>query len=133
MSPSRKSCLLAGAAVAASLLPPLETAYGQANPHLTRPASHDGVYAVRIVTEKGACDRSYLWTIAISGGRVSSTGATPLEASGQINPRGFVSLAFRGFNEVAHVVGRLKGRQGSGTWSSPTLACAGTWRAARQS
>jgi hypothetical protein len=66
-------------------------------------------------------------------GRVSSTGATPLAASGQINPQGMVSLAFRGFNEVAHVVGRMSGRKGSGTWSSPTMACAGTWHALRQS
>lgn len=133
MSPSRKSCFLVGAAAAASLLPPLGAAHGQANPHLTRPATHDGIYAVQIVTEKGACDRSYLWTIAIAGGRVSSTGSTPLAASGQIDPQGIVSLAFRGFNEVAHVVGRLNGSRGSGTWSSPTMACAGTWHALRQS
>jgi hypothetical protein len=133
MSPSRKSCLFACAAAVASLLPLGNAALGQSTPQQTRPASHDGIYAVQIVTERGACDRSYLWTIAVSGGRISSTGSTPLEASGQINPQGIVSLAFRGFNEIAHVVGRLKGKRGSGTWSSPTMACAGTWRALRQS
>lgn len=133
MSPSRKSCLLAGAAMVASLLPTLDAAYGQSSLRPTRPINHDGIYAVQIVTERGACDKSYLWTIAVSGGRVSSTGFSPLEASGQINPKGIVSLAFRGFNEVAHVVGRLNGTRGSGTWSSPTMACAGTWYALRQS
>jgi hypothetical protein len=133
MSPSRKSCLFACAAVVASLSPWLDAAHGQSNQRLTRPASHDGIYAVQIVTEKGTCDRSYLWTIAISGGRVSATGSTPMEASGQVNPQGNVSLAFRGFNAVAHVVGKMNGKRGSGTWSSPTMACAGTWRALRQS
>lgn len=130
MSRTRKSCFLAGAASAACLAP-VFSAHAQT---LLRPAvSHDGVYAVQIVTEKGSCDRYYTWTIAVSGGRVSSTGSTPLQASGEINPQGIVSLAFRGFNEVAHVAGRVKGRRGSGTWSSPTMACAGTWRAIRQS
>jgi hypothetical protein len=112
---------------------PADAAFGQGSPYLTRPAGHDGIYSVHIVTEKGTCDQSYLWTIAISGGRVSSTGSTPLEASGRVNPQGVVSLAFRGFNEVAHVVGKLSGRLGSGTWSSPTLSCAGSWRAVRRS
>ncbi len=111
----------------------LDMAYGENSLRPSRPINHDGFYAVQIVTEKGACDKSYLLTISVSGGRVSSTGASPLEASGQVNPRGIVSLAFRGFNEVAHVVGKLKGNRGSGTWSSPTMACAGTWYASRQS
>lgn len=96
-------------------------------------ASHDGIYAVRIVTERGACEKAYFWTIAISGGRVQSAGDTPMEATGEINRNGVVNFAFRGFNEVAHVSGRVKGRKGSGTWNSPTLSCAGTWLAIRQS
>jgi hypothetical protein len=133
MSPSRTSCLLACAATAASLWFTLDAAYGQATRRPSRAISHDGIYSVQIVTHRGACDRSYLWTIAVSGGRVSSSGFSALEASGQINPQGVVSLAFRGFNEVAHAVGRLNGSRGSGTWSSPTMACAGTWHALRQS
>jgi hypothetical protein len=97
------------------------------------PQNHDGIYSVHIVTERGSCEKSYVWTIAISGGRVSSTGNTPMEAIGEISRQGVVSFEFRGFNEVALVAGRLKGRQGSGTWNSPTLACAGVWRAMRQS
>jgi hypothetical protein len=95
--------------------------------------NHDGIYAVRIATERGACEKFYFWTIAISGGRVRSAGDTPMEATGEINRHGIVNFAFRGFNEVAHVFGRVKGRKGSGTWTSPTLSCAGTWHAIRQS
>jgi hypothetical protein len=133
MSWSTDAFRLAGAMAAMSLPAMLDSAVARNNLRPVAPQNHDGVYAVQIVTERGGCDKSYLWTIAISDGRVSSTGSTPLEASGQINPQGIVSLAFRGFNEVAHVVGRLKGSRGSGTWSSPTMACAGTWRALRQS
>jgi hypothetical protein len=130
MNPSHKFRLSTGMVVAVTFFPSPDQALGQ---NTFRPYNHDGIYSVHIVTETGGCDRSYLWTIAISGGRVSSTGSTPLEASGQINPQGKVALAFRGYNEVAHVVGKMSGRQGSGTWTSPTMACAGTWWATRQS
>ena len=50
--------------------------------------NHDGIYAVDVVTRQGSCDRDYRWMIAVSGGRVSSPGDTPMEASGQISRRG---------------------------------------------
>jgi hypothetical protein len=95
--------------------------------------NHDGVYAVDVVTQQGACDRSYRWTIAVSGGRVRSTGDAPMQASGSIDKNGVVSLAFRRDNDIARAAGRVKGSSGSGTWSSPTMQCAGSWRAVRQS
>jgi hypothetical protein len=93
---------------------------------------HDGVYSVDIVTEQGACDRAYHWTIAVNGGRVSSSSDAVMQATGHIDRRGVVSLAFRRDNNVAHVAGKVKGKSGSGTWSSPTMQCGGSWRAARQ-
>lgn len=133
MSLRRNPCSFAAVLMSASLLAGIGPADAQRN---TRPASlpyHDGIYAIHIVTDRGGCDKSYIWTIAIAGGRISSTGGTPMEATGQIDPRGVVSLAFRLFNEVAYVAGRVKGKKGSGTWSSPTMACAGTWRAVLRS
>jgi hypothetical protein len=70
--------------------------------------------------------------IAVSGGRVSSAGDTPMEASGEISQRGIVDLAFQRFGQVATVIGKLAMGSGSGTWSSPTMQCAGFWRATRQ-
>ncbi len=95
--------------------------------------NRDGIYAIDITTQQGSCDRDYHWMISISGGRVSSAGDTPMEASGQINQRGIVDLAFQGFGQVATVTGKLARGSGSGTWSSPTMQCAGSWRATRQS
>jgi hypothetical protein len=94
--------------------------------------NHDGIYAVNIVTQEGSCSRDYHWMIAVSGGRVSSAGDTPMEASGQINQRGIVNLAFQRFGQVATVTGTLAKGSGSGTWSSKTMQCAGSWRATRQ-
>jgi hypothetical protein len=92
----------------------------------------DGIYAVDVVTRRGSCDRDYHWTIAISGGRVSSAGDTPMAASGEVSQRGIVDLAFQRFGQVATVIGKLARGSGSGTWSSPTMQCAGSWRATRQ-
>jgi hypothetical protein len=94
--------------------------------------THDGIYAVNIVTQQGSCDRNYRWMIAVSGGRVSSAWDAPMEASGQISRRGIVRLAFQRFGQVATVTGKLARGSGSGTWSSPTMLCAGLWRATRQ-
>lgn len=93
----------------------------------------DGIYAVDITTRQGDCDKNYHWTISISGGRVSSTGGTPMEASGQVNNAGGVKLAFQRLGQIATVTGRLIKGLGTGTWSSPTMQCAGSWRAVRQS
>jgi hypothetical protein len=93
---------------------------------------HDGIYAVDIVTRRGSCDRDYRWLIAVSGGRVSSAGDALMEASGLISRRGIVTLAFERFGQVATVTGKLARGAGSGTWFSPTMQCAGSWRATRQ-
>jgi hypothetical protein len=94
--------------------------------------NHDGIYAVDIVTRQGSCDRDYHWLIAVSGGRVSSTGDAIMDASGQISRRGIVNLAFERFGQVATATGKLTKGAGSGTWSSTTMQCAGSWRATRR-
>ncbi|ACK49341.1 conserved hypothetical protein [Methylocella silvestris BL2] len=96
-----------------------------------RAGPHDGVYAVEIHTRTGGCDPVYRWTITVSAGRVSSPVDGFMQASGKINAQGGVSLAFRRDNQVANVAGKVKGRLASGTWSSPTLQCAGFWSAVR--
>jgi hypothetical protein len=93
---------------------------------------NDGTYTVNIVTHQGGCDRSYQWTILVAGGRVSSAGEAPMEASGQINSSGGVKLRFQRFGDVADVSGSLAKGAGSGTWTSPTLQCSGSWRATRR-
>ncbi|SFK12848.1 hypothetical protein [Methylocapsa palsarum] len=127
MNPVRLSRLFASALAAASLLPGMALATsGRSGAD-----NHDGVYAVDVVTRQGACDRSYRWTIAVSGGRVRSTGDALMQASGSIDKNGVVALTFRRDNDFARAAGRVKGSTGSGAWSSPTLQCGGSWRATR--
>jgi hypothetical protein len=92
----------------------------------------DGIYAVYITTRQGDCDKAYHWMISVSGGRVTSAGDTPMEASGRVNGGGAVDLAFQRMGQVATVTGRLAKGYGSGTWSSSTMGCTGSWRALRQ-
>ncbi|MGH6836928.1 MAG: hypothetical protein ACREC9_15640 [Methylocella sp.] len=95
--------------------------------------NHDGTYAVNIVTRQGSCARTFHTRILVSGGRVTSAGATPMNVSGHINPHGNVHLTFNCFRQVATATGRLARGTGSGTWSSTTMRCAGSWRATRRS
>jgi hypothetical protein len=115
--------------IGASFLPCVDAAHAQRRPF---EASHgqDGVYAVDIKARQGDCASAYHLTISVSGGHVTAVGDTPIETSGQINRRGIVDLTFR---RVVHVTGRLAAGSGSGTWSFPSLPCAGSWRAIRHS
>ena len=92
----------------------------------------DGAYAVEILTLRGSCDRVSYFTVNIAGGRIATSADAFIQSSGGVSANGVVSLAFRGGNDVGNAVGRVDGRTGSGTWSSPTMRCAGSWRAARR-
>ncbi|PNG26869.1 hypothetical protein [Methylocella silvestris] len=107
------------------------TTGGAAGSPALRAGPHDGVYTVEIHTRSGGCDPVYRWSITVSAGRVSSPVDGFMQASGKVSAQGGVSLAFRRDNQVANVAGKVKGGRASGTWSSPTLQCAGSWSAVR--
>lgn len=117
---------------AAVLMGAASVTAANAQVELSSTQNPDGIYAVYITTQQGDCDKSYHWKISVSGGHVTSAGDTPMEASGQISQRGTVALAFERLGQVANVTGRLAKGSGSGTWSSATMRCAGSWRALRQ-
>jgi hypothetical protein len=107
-------------------------AWAQRRPQHALMASRDGVYAVEVFTTRGACASVYHWTIKVARGRVSSPADALMQASGQISARGVISLAFRRDQQVANVTGSILGETATGTWSSPTLQCAGSWTAIRR-
>jgi hypothetical protein len=107
-------------------------ASAQQRPRLALSASHDGVYIVDISTQQGICDKVYHWTITVAEGQIRSPADGFMQASGQITPRGVVALTFKRDTQIAHVAGTIQDKFGSGTWSSPTLQCAGSWTALRQ-
>jgi hypothetical protein len=129
MTPAGYSRLFAAALISAAAI---HAANARSKVAPAMKYNRDGIYAVHIVTRQGSCDRDYHWLIAVSGGRVSSAGDTTMEASGQISRGGIVHLAFQRLGQVATVTGKLAMGFGSGTWSSTTMQCAGSWRATRQ-
>lgn len=97
--------------------------------HAARQDDRDGIYAVYVATSHGACAETYRWKIAVSGGQVRSAGFSFVRAFGRIDKQGIVSVAFRGFGQVANATGRLRKQSGMGHWSSPTIMqCSGSWR-----
>jgi hypothetical protein len=131
MAPIRRQFFCTAALAAACIGGSTSSDAGRA-PHGVPAASRDGVYAVEILTLRGACDRVSYFTVSIAGGRVASPAEGLVQTWGGVSASGAVSLAFRGGADVATAAGRVNGRIGSGTWSSPTMRCAGSWRAARR-
>ncbi|WGJ16132.1 hypothetical protein QEV83_07785 [Methylocapsa sp. D3K7] len=126
MNLSRASAISATVLIGANFSPWIDAAHA----HL-RQRAQDGVYVVDITTRQGNCGNALHLTISVSGGHVTAVGDTPIESSGQIDQRGIVNLTFQGMDKVAYATGKLADGSGSGTWSSPSLQCAGSWHAIR--
>ena len=109
------------AALAAACLGGSTASDGAQKPRIAALTTHDGVYSVEILTLRGACDRVYHWKINVADGRITSPADGLMQASGEINAGGVVSVAFRRDEQVANVAGKVDGRSGSGTWSSPSM------------
>ena len=110
----------------------ITAAIAQQRSHAAMNQSHDGAYAVDIFTGRGGCDRVYHWTIAVLAGHISPAADGFMRASGEVTTDGIVSLALQRDAQVAFVAGQVRDKSGSGTWSSPTLHCAGVWSAVRE-
>lgn len=100
-----------------------------------RPASFDGTWQVRLVTSAGSCAPSYSYTLAIAGGQVRSlggSGASEANGAGGVGRDGSVRLAVQHSIAQGNASGRLRRRDGAGTWSVAGLGCAGYWTAQRR-
>jgi hypothetical protein len=93
--------------------------------------SYDGTWSVEVITDQGTCDRVYRWSLGIQGGQVIDVGEVA-RPSGGVSSNGGVSMRFVRNNDYASATGHLSGDWGSGSWTSPTLACSGRWRAERR-
>lgn len=91
---------------------------------------HDGVWTVSLVTKAGDCSRSLSSRIEVREGRVSKN-LLLARISGAINTSGFVSLRVSGTSEAMNAQGKVEGEQASGSWTSASRNCSGTWTATR--
>jgi hypothetical protein len=96
-----------------------------------KPASYDGTWNVRLVTESGTCDSSYSETVAIENGRVRPLSAGATAISGGVGSNGSVALTISRSIARADASGRLNTKSGSGNWKLAMLGCTGRWTASR--
>ena len=92
---------------------------------------YDGQWAVQLVTEKGACDRSLSWDVGVAASRISDAGAL-MQTTGWVDPQGRVHLMVTSGGDKVAASGKLIGAAGAGAWASPTCGCSGHWRASKR-
>ena len=97
-------------------------------------SSFDGRWSVVIITDAGACDRSYRYGVDISRGRVSYAGDSGVLVSGGVDPHGRISVNLRYGQAAAQGSGRLSRSGGEGRWqgASSGARCSGRWLAERR-
>jgi hypothetical protein len=93
----------------------------------------NGTWSVEVVTERGACDRAYRYSIIVENGRVRYGGKEAFTVTGRVQPNGAVRGSIARGQDRADVTGRLAGRTGAGTWvTSGSRSCGGTWNAEKR-
>ena len=93
--------------------------------------AYDGSWDLVFVTQRGACDPTYNFTVDISDGIVTHPNLVKLR--GYVARSGAVRASVTVPDKYASGSGRLSGTSGHGTWSghSGNERCAGYWIARR--
>jgi hypothetical protein len=112
----------AGALLAASLLVGSTSSFAVPR--------YDGLWSVSIVTEKGDCDRGYLYPIRISNGTLGNAGDSVFKIGGNVNPNGAITVSVSAGGKSASGSGKLAGDSGGGSWRGGE--CSGSWTAERR-
>ena len=93
----------------------------------------DGTWSVEVITEQGACDRAYRYSVIIQNGRARYGGPENFNVNGQVQQNGAVAASISRGQDSANVRGRLSGNMGTGTWStSGGRTCSGNWNAEKR-
>ena len=90
---------------------------------------YDGSWRLLFVTQRGACDATYDFTVDIDGGIV--THPNLVRFRGQVARSGAVRASVTVQDKFASGSGRLSMTSGRGTWSgrAGSARCAGYWTA----
>jgi hypothetical protein len=94
-------------------------------------SAYDGSWDLLFVTQRGACDSSYNFSVNITDGVV--THPNLVKFRGNVARSGAVRASVTVPNKYASGSGRLSSNSGRGTWSgySGTARCSGYWTAQR--
>jgi hypothetical protein len=93
--------------------------------------AYDGSWSLSIVTERGACDRSYYFQVQVSNGIVSHPNLVRFR--GRVSSGGRARVYVSVMDKHASGSGRLSRTAGRGRWSgrSGSDRCSGHWTAQR--
>jgi hypothetical protein len=94
-------------------------------------SAYDGSWDLVFVTQKGACDPSYNFTVNVSDGVV--THPNLVKFKGYVAKSGSVHASVTVHEKFASGTGRLSGTSGGGRWSghAGSARCTGYWTAQR--
>ena len=94
-------------------------------------SAYDGSWDLVFVTQKGACDPTYNFTVNISNGIVSHPNLVRFH--GRVESSGAVRASVTVQDKFASGLGRLSSNSGRGTWRghSASARCSGYWTAQR--
>jgi hypothetical protein len=94
-------------------------------------SAYDGSWDLAFVTQKGACDPSYNFTVNVSDGIV--THPNLVRFKGYVANSGSVRASVTVQDKFASGTGRLFGTSGRGSWSgyAGSGRCSGYWTAQR--
>ena len=94
-------------------------------------SAYDGSWDLVFVTERGACDPTYNFSVSISNGVVSHPNLVKFR--GHVASSGAVRASVTVQDKSASGSGRLSSISGRGTWSghSGNARCSGYWAAQR--
>jgi len=94
-------------------------------------SAYDGSWDLAFVTQRGACDAVYSFTVNVSNGVV--THPNLVKFRGYVQKSGAVRASVTVQDKYASGSGRLSSTSGRGTWSgySGSARCSGYWTAQR--
>jgi hypothetical protein len=94
-------------------------------------SAYDGSWDLNFVTQMGACDPAYNFTVNISDGVV--THPNLVKFKGYVARSGSVRASVTVHDKFASGTGRLSGTSGRGRWSGSAAGarCSGYWTAQR--
>jgi hypothetical protein len=94
-------------------------------------SAYDGSWDLVFVTQQGACDPTYNFTVNITNGVVSHPNLVQLR--GYVARSGAVRASVTVQDKYASGSGRLSGASGRGTWRgyAGNVRCSGYWTAQR--
>ena len=94
-------------------------------------SAYDGSWDLAFVTQRGACDPAYNFTVNVSNGVV--THPNLVRFRGYVAKSGAVRASVTVQDKYASGSGRLSGASGRGTWSgyAGNARCSGYWTAQR--